>query len=269
MLQNVIHYLVERLGDQAGPVAVFAAAVGVFVWVLGARFSRSILGLVGAGVGAWVGVHLPQWYGWHFDGMALGMGGALLAGLAGYLLNTTWVGGALVANLAVLFGFTAWVAKAGSANWQMPSSIDWSTSQVQILRTLWSTMPGDLPQVMPYAVATGVITAVGLGMLWPRLAKGMSWSLIGLTLVLLGGSVALRIQRPEADLADYMPPSPALRLAAVWGLAILGMFLQWMLLPARQETPAPASKPSPARTPSAATTPAAATPILATGGAKA
>jgi hypothetical protein len=269
MLQNVISFLIERLGDQAGPIAVFCAAVGVFVWLLGARFSKSIAALVGVGAGAWVGMHLPQWYGWHFDGMALGMGGALLAGFAGYLLNTTWVGGALVANCALLFGFTAWVAKAGSTAWQMPSSINWSASQVDILRTLWSTMPGDLPHVMPYAVAMGVISAVGLGILWPRLAKGMSWSLIGLTLMLLGATVALRTQRPGASVFDYVPASQGQRLAGLWGLAVLGMFLQWSMLPGRPKAPAPGAKSSPAKGPSSPQTPPDATPALASGGVKA
>src|SRR5436190_3259973 len=72
MLQNVISFLIERLGDQAGPIAVFCAAAGVFVWLLGARFSKSIAALVGVGAGACVGMHLPEWYGWHFDGKALG-----------------------------------------------------------------------------------------------------------------------------------------------------------------------------------------------------
>jgi hypothetical protein len=270
MLQNVTNFLIQRLGDQAGPAAVFAAAAGAFVWLLGARFSKSILALVGVGVGAWVGVHLPQWYRWNFDGMALGMGGALLAGFAGYLLNTTWVGGALIANMGVLFGLTAWVIRAGDATWNMPASINWSGGQVEILRTLWSTMPGDLPQVMPYAVATGVICAMGLGILWPRLAKGMSWSLIGLTLILLGAGVALRIQRPGSNLSDYLPASPWQRVSALWGLAVLGMLLQWMMLPGKAAA-APAAEsrraPTPRRRPPAAL--AATTPVLATGGAKA
>ena len=265
MLQNVTNYLISNLGDQAGPVAVFCAAVGVFVWILGARFSRSIAALVGVGAGAWVGVHLPEWYGWHFDGMALGMGGALLTGFAGYMLNTTWVGGALIANFAVLFGFTAWIAKAGNASWQVPT-INWSASQVEILRTLWSTMPGELPQMMPYAVAMGVITAVGLGVLWPRLAKGMSWSLIGLALVLLSAGVFLRIQRPEGSVLDYGPSSPGRRLAAVWGLAVLGMFLNWMMLPGKAQPSAPQAKPAFETKPSL---PVAATSALASGGPKA
>ena len=45
---------------------------------------------------------------------------------------------------------------------------------------------------------------------------------------LLGAAVALRIQRPGASVFDYVPASSGQQLAGLWGLAVLGMFLQWM-----------------------------------------
>jgi hypothetical protein len=265
MLQTLTNLLADRLGDRAFFLAMTAALLGVFVWLLGARFGKSVLALIGVGLGAWLGLNLPRWYGWNFDGMALGMGGALVAGFAGYLLHTTWVGGALVINLTLLFAVTTWAVLAGNATWQAPSISDWSVGQVEVLRTVWRSMPGDLPRVMPYAVAMGVITAVAVSILWPRLAKAFSWSLTGLVLIIVGGGVVLMVRRPDSDLSGYLPSAAGARVTVLWGLAGVGMLVQWWSM---------ATAPTPAVAPAKPKEPAAAASVvepgkLATGGAKA
>jgi hypothetical protein len=243
MLHTLTSLLSERFGDRAFSFAIIAAALGVFVWLLGARFGKSVLALIGVGLGAWVGMNLPRWYGWQFDGMALGMGCALVAGFMAYLLHTSWVGTSLLANLAILFALTAWAIIAGNEPWTAPTIADPTVGHAQILRALWGSMPGTLPRVMPYAVGGGVVVAALLSVFWPRAAKGLSWSLIGIGLMFFGGAVALKISRPTAELSTYLPAAAGARVGLLWALAIAGSLVQWWALPDAESTPKAAPSP--------------------------
>src|SRR3954447_26189942 len=67
-------------------------ALGVMMWIAGGRVSRSILALVGVAAGTVIGMHLPEWRGWHVDGMGLAVGAALLLGSAMFFMHRTCIG---------------------------------------------------------------------------------------------------------------------------------------------------------------------------------
>src|SRR5688572_17199937 len=124
-LAPTIQALLTRLPPDAGGRAValcgVVAVAGLFLWVIGARVSRSMFTLVGVAAGAWAGLHLPRWMGWEIDAMAVAIGGALVAGLAGYLLHMLWVGLTLGTLLASAGIFIAWHRLAAGASWSMPT----------------------------------------------------------------------------------------------------------------------------------------------------
>jgi hypothetical protein len=85
MLQEWLARLPQDAGPRGLACALLMAVAGLVLWLVGARFSRSIFTLLGVAAGAWVGLRVPRWMGWEIDAMAIAIGGALVLGLAGYL----------------------------------------------------------------------------------------------------------------------------------------------------------------------------------------
>lgn len=222
--------LTAALGGSATAAAFGAAAVGAFLWLVGGRFSHSIFALIGVGAGTWLGMHLPARMGWPVDGIAMAFAGALLGGLAGYLLQTTWTGAVLSVLLAAAGGLAAWVFYDGGWTWR-PPAWDGTGGQVALLNTIWRSMPGpSLPRVMPYAIAGGLITGGGLVLGWPRLARALTFTLVGLILLIVGALTALQMSGTAAG--ALVPSTVAGRFSVFAAFTVLGLAVQWWTTPA-------------------------------------
>jgi len=92
MLREFLALLPESLGECSLGIAIGGALLGLVLWLAGARFSRSLVTLIGVAIGTSVGMRLPGWLGWSIDGMAIGVGGAVVLGASGYLLHRSWIG---------------------------------------------------------------------------------------------------------------------------------------------------------------------------------
>jgi len=222
--------LTAWLGRYALLTALVGSAAGAILWLAGSRFSRSLVTLLAVTVGAVLGMHLPGWMGWPIDGMGLAVGGAVVVGLSGFLLHNTWVGLSLSGLLALWTGAAAWaVAGRGAALEIQWPTIDPAADAATVLSGLWRAMPGELPWVMPCAVAGALAAGVTITVLWPKLARVLAYSLAGISLLVVAGVWAMQIGRPHwlASVPKDFPTQVAILLAGV----AVGVLIQWRLTP--------------------------------------
>ena len=228
MLQELISWLPQEAGRGWVPGALACAAGGLVRWARGARVGRSALTLAGVAAGAWLGMRVPQWLGSEVDPMGLACCGAMVLGMAGYLLHTLWVGltlGTLLAGVGVL---VAWNTLADGATWSVPL-LDWSAPTHQILHALWASLPGALPRGMPLVV-TGCFAAGVLGtVLWPRVGGVFAFSSLGAVLFSAGAAIAVGLGRPQW--LEYVPAGAAVQGGALAAMVLVGAAVQWCLYP--------------------------------------
>jgi hypothetical protein len=228
MLWQLIAPLAGRLGDCSLGAVIGGVIIGVALWLVGARFSRSLVTLMAVAIGTSIGVRLPGWLGWNIDGMAIGVGGAVLLGVSGYLLHRTWIGLYLGLLLAVWAGAGSWMAldRAGTMTWPR---IDWSGGGVAALHDVWTQL--NLPPVRGIAIAAGIGLLVGVVMtiFWPKLSGVTTWSLAGVTLV--SSMFAAATQTMHLNWAGALDASGMIQGAALVGLVVLGASVQWLLTP--------------------------------------
>lgn len=223
--------LTAWLGRYALLAALVGSAAGLILWLAGSRFSRSLVTLLAVSVGAALGTNLPRWFGWPIDGMGLAVGGAVVLGLTGFLLHNTWVGLSLSALLVLWAGTAAWTI-AGRGE---PFAIHWpdidpAAPASVVLASIWRAMPGELPWVMPVAVAGALLTAVVISIVSPRLARVLAYSLAGLSLLVAAGLWAMRMSQPQW--LAKLPRDFATQVALLLALVGMGVMIQWRLTPA-------------------------------------
>lgn len=223
-LPTLPHGFDEALGRYALLAAFAGTAAGAVLWLAGSRFSRSLVTLLAVSVGAVVGRHLPAWFGWSIDGIGLAFVGAMVLGLSGYLLHTTWIGMALSVVLAAWVGVVAWLAVGGGGQIQWPV-LDWSADAEVILSGVWRSLPGDLPRVMPVAIAFALVGGVLITVLSPKLGRVLTYTLTGLSVLVVMGLTALRMSRP--DWLFLVPHTAAAQAMTLSGMVVLGVLVQW------------------------------------------
>ncbi len=228
----MLQELLTRLPSEAGPrglaVALAVAAAGLVLWVAGARFSRSIFTLVGVAAGAWLGLRVPRWMGWEIDAMAISIGGALVLGLAGYLLHTMWVGAALGTMLAAAGVGIAWHRLGLGVGWSLPV-VDTSAGMTELIRSLWKSLPDNPAPALP--TVAGVCLAAGglIAAVWPKLGRVLTFSLLGSLMLVGGGLAAMRFARPPW--IESIPAAAQTQGVTLAILVVLGAAMQWALLP--------------------------------------
>ena len=224
--------LTAWLGRYALLAALTGSAAGLVLWLAGARFSRSLVTLLAVFVGAAVGMHLPRWFTWPIDGMGLAVGCAMVLGLSGFLLHNTWVGLSLSGLLAVWAGTAAWAVAGGGALFQIQwPEVDPAADASVVLASIWRAMPGELPWVMPCAVAGALVAGVIVTVVWPRLARVLAYSLAGLSLLVVAGMWAMRLSQPQW--LAMLPRDLPTQVAALLALVSVGVLIQWRLTPGR------------------------------------
>jgi hypothetical protein len=223
--------LTTWLGRYALLAALVGSAAGLVLWLAGSRFSRSLVTLLAVSVGAVVGMHLPGWFHWPVDGMGLAVGGAIVLGLSGFLLHNTWVGISLSGLLALWAGRTAWAVAGGGAKFEIHwPEVDPSADAATVLASLWHAMPGELPWVMPLAVAGALVVGVTITVVSPKLARVLAYSLAGLSLLVVAGLWAMRMSQPQW--LAMLPRDSATRGILLLTLLGIGVLIQWRLTPA-------------------------------------
>jgi hypothetical protein len=214
----------DQVGAAALAVALAGAASGAVLWLSGARFSRTLIGLVAVAVGALVGMELPRRLGWTISGAGPAVALALVFGLAGYVFHRLWIGIGLGMVLAGWAFLATWVLLKAPANfgWPAPSA---SGNIDDYITQLWHSLPPNITQVLPIAC----LGAIGMGLIitifWPRLAIATAWSAAGASLLTGLGSAAMELGRPQW--LHLMPQQIGSQLLGLAVLVLVGVAAQW------------------------------------------
>lgn len=228
MLWQLIAPLADRLGACSLGVAIGGAIIGVALWLAGARFSRSLVTLMAVAIGTSVGVRLPGWLGWNIDGMAIGVGGAVLLGASGYLLHRTWIGMYLALLLAVWAGVGSWMALDHGATMRWPS-INWNGGIAAASQAVWTQMTFQPIRGVAIAAGIGLLAGVVMTIFWPKLSGVTTWSLAGVTLML--SMLAAAGQMIHLSWVGALGVSGMIQGTALLGLVVLGASIQWLIMP--------------------------------------
>jgi hypothetical protein len=218
----------DALGRYALLAAFAGTAAGAVLWLAGSRFSRPLVTLLAVALGAVIGVHLPERFGWSVDAMGVAFVGALVLGLTGYLLHTTWIGLSLSLVLALWVGTAAWLTVGGGEQLHWPA-VNPSANLEVMLSDVWHSLPGDLPRVMPFAIGLALIGGVSITVFSPKLGRVLTYSLVGLSILVVMGVTAMRMSRP--DWLVMLPRSFPTQAGILLGMVVLGVLIQWRLTP--------------------------------------
>ncbi len=226
MLRELIALLPESLGECSLSVAIGGAVIGAGFWLAGARFSRSLVTLIAVAIGTSVGMRLPNWLGWSIDGMAVGVGGAVVLGVSGYLLHRTWIGLYLSLLLTLWAVAGSWTVLMRSQT-LIPLSVDWKTGMVAAFESMWNQLPTTLVHAVAIAAGAGLLAGVSMTIFWPRLSRVTTWSLAGVTLLLtmLGAAE----QTTHSNWVTAIKLNDASQASALFGLVLIGGLIQWCL----------------------------------------
>jgi len=228
MLQELVALLPKDAPPHAVPVGFAVAIAGMMLWLIAAKFSRYFMALLAVAVGATIGMHLPQWFGWSVPGAGTAVGAAVVLGVTGFVLHGLWIGLGLGICCSVWVTLVFWMVMRHGQAWVWPT-ITPDTTTCSYARECWALLPPSMAHILPFGVAASVITGLAMAILWPRLTTALKWSLTGLTMALFGALVACNYGRP--DLLAYLPPATAVQVAVLAGLLGVGAGIQWKLAP--------------------------------------
>lgn len=224
--------------DVARWAGVAGLALGAALWLAGSRFGQGLVTLCGVALGAYVGKQVPGWMGWGIDPMGTCFGGALVAGVSGYLHHRMWEGlglGLLLASWVALASWATLVAPAGYAlTW--PAAAGPTGDWVARAGALWTALPPDLRTA---ACLTGGALLAGwvLAMAWPRMGATAFYSLLGVTLLAAAASAHGR-----------MPATPeTVHVIVAAAMAAIGIMVQTWLGPRRAAVSVAATDDDPRR----------------------
>lgn len=241
MLSELLH-LLPREGGSAGVYAAAAGAIaGVILWLFGSFLSRWLITLLLVAVGAFVGKHVPLWFGWGIDPMATSVGGAVLAGLGGYTLHRAWIGVGLGLILAFWACLATLLVTGALADWSWaaihPDTVWW-----RLPAEMWGLLDEETTRILPYAAAGAFVSGVIPTILWPQVTACLLYSMAGLSMALGMGAAAIQLGGHV-----WVPPIPQstwIQLSIMAGLLALGVLIQWRLMPlAESPPPVPAGHP--------------------------
>lgn len=230
MTLELFNLLPPTVLRNALPLAIGATVLGAMLWAAGARLSRGLFTLIGVAAGGLLGVHLPRWLGWPIENMVTIVIGAMVLGIAGYLLFMTCNSLAFSAILTAGATLAVWsiFRPDGSTGWSWPIINPTDTLPAK-LAAVWRSFPAPLDRVIPAAIAGGLSTGVIGAVLWPRAAAIIAHSVIGAALWLGMGTLCLHLVRPTWH--AELPQSLAARWAVPLGLVLLGIVVQWRIFP--------------------------------------
>ena len=245
MVQEILPLLPKELGTLALALSIGGCLVGVGLWLLGSRFSRTLISLVLVSVGGWTGLFLPRWFHWTIDGWAPAIGLALILGATGFFLHRMWVGVGLGLVLAVWAAVITWMLCGGNASWSWPR-LSTSTFVVDYAQSLWQSLPPGVQKYLPFSCGAALVSGVASALLWPRIGVVTLYSIAGVSLIFALGLSAVNFSRPQW--IGMLPARTSSQAMTLLAMVAFGALLQWKIAPklkAAGKSPAPRPKPAP------------------------
>ena len=234
MIQELMLLIPQSLNSEQLLICTAGVLAGAMLWLMGAVWSRAIVTLIAVAAGGLAGELLPRWYILPVNSMAMAVLGATLCGVCAAMIPRLWVGLVLGVVLCAWAAFGCWVLLRGDAVWQLRQ--DWEIQTMntpQYVQDLWQRLPDPVQRVLPYAAATALISALSLNLLWPRVGRVFMCSATGLTMMLVFGLTL--IDNRASPWLKFIPPEPAMQILTLSGVFLLGMLIQWQLLPNKRE----------------------------------
>ena len=240
MVQQLLPFLPQEVGQAALIAAMFGTLVGAGLWLLGARFSRPLITLLAVSLGATIGRSVPAWTGWNVSTMATSVGGAVALGLSAFVMHRVWVGVGLGTLLAVWAALVTWITCRGGAEWAWPA-VDATTTLASFGQGLWDGLPDKVRELLPYACGGSALSGFLAALLWPRLAVVLLYSALGASLLVGMGLTAIENGRPEW--ITIVPAETWAQVLSLAGLVAFGAIVQWQLAPGPKASESHAAPP--------------------------
>ena len=221
-------------------LALAAALAGVFVgavlWLTGARYSRGLITLSAVALGTILGKQLPAWCRWSIDGMGPAIAGAILLGVAAFILHRLWVGLGLGLMLAASAALAVWFFVPEMSRWSTPAFEPSAPLSAWAIDS-WSTLPPVARKLLPFACGMALLSGFCCAIRWPRIAVAMLYSLLGVALLTVMGIHAIDLAHPQWK--TLIPAESWAQALSLGTLVAFGTLLQWCLVPAMAKPPLP------------------------------
>jgi hypothetical protein len=228
MVQELLPLLPKELGTLALVIALSGTVVGAALWLMGARFSRTLITLLLVSGGAWVGMLLPRWRHWPIEGWATGLGGAVICGAAGFFMHRLWVGLSLGLVLAGWAAVVTWLAFKGDGTWTLPK-YETGVQLAQYGQSLWESFPDAVRRIMPFACGTAMLSGLVAALMWPRVGVVLLYSCVGVSMILGMGLSAVNLARPQW--VGNLPAKTSAQVVTLLAMVAFGALLQWRIGP--------------------------------------
>ncbi len=231
MVQELMPLLPKEVGTLALAIAMSGTLVGAGLWLVGSRFSRSLITLVLVSIGAWIGLLLPGWVAWKIDGWAPAVGLALVLGASGFFLHRFWVGVGLGVVLAAWAALGVWIVCRGADAGALPRYAI-GTKTMDYMKDLWASLPVDVRKFLPFACGATMLTGLIASLRWPRFGVVMLYSSAGVSLVIAMGLSAMSYARPQW--VGALPAKGSSQAMTVLAMVAFGALLQWRIGPSKK-----------------------------------
>lgn len=231
MLQELLPLLPREVGTLAALLAITGTLLGAGLWLVGSRFSRSLITLLLVSLGGWVGLLLPRWCGWSIDGWAPAIGLAVLMGASGFFMHRLWVALGLGLVLAAWAAVAVWILCRGHGVWSLPK-YDAGADAAAFAKSLWLSLPDGVRQYLPYACGMALLSGLLSALLWPRVGVVLLYSTGGVSMLVGLGLCTMNFARPQW--LGALPAKSSSQLLVVLAMVAFGAVLQWNLAPSKK-----------------------------------
>ena len=242
MVQQLLPLLPHDIGRAALIAALIVTLFGAVLWLVGARFSRPMITLIGVAAGALLGRALPGWMGWNVNSMAASVGGAVVLGMLGFLLHRMWVGLGLGILLACWAAVAVWVCFSDGAQLTWPT-VNETTTWRTFAELFWLTLPSKVRQFLPFATSLAMLSGLLASLLWPRFGAALLYSALGTSLLVGAGLIAIENGRPQW--ITIVPSQTWAQATTLLAIVAFGAIVQWQLADgAKKKPPAKSEQPA-------------------------
>jgi hypothetical protein len=231
MLQELLPLLPKEVGSLMIALAIAGTLIGAALWLIGGRFSRSLITLVLVSAGGWVGLYLPTWCGWAIDGWVVAIGLAVAAGASGFFMHRLWVAVGFGLVLTAWTALAVWLLMKHDGTWAFPK-LESPFVPAVFGKALWQSVPPAIQQVLPYACGMALVSGFSAALLWPRLGLVLLYSMAGVTIFLGLGMCLINAQRPQW--IRSMPATWSSQLLILSAMVGFGAVLQWNIAPSKK-----------------------------------
>lgn len=233
MVQQLLNILPEALRTPHAAICIALLMAGLILWLVGAAWGRAILTLIAVALGGLLGMLVPRWQMWPINSMSAAVLGAVALGVSAFLVERVWSGLLLGAVLVAWTTLGVWMNLGGDQPFQFRTAEEVQhLTPPQHARDVWDRLSEPVRRVLPYAAATAFVSAIAIALLWPRVAKVLAFSTLGVTIIFLSALTLVASRRPDWLL--LVPEQSSIQAAVLGVMALLGAVVQWQLLPSRK-----------------------------------